>query len=479
LSSHAGAGGTRHRLTLSLLTAAGISLAVMQTLVIPALPYFQREFDTSASWVTWLVTSFLISSSVLTPIVGKLGDAHGKKRLLVITLAVFGLASLGAACAWDIASLVAFRALQGIGAAVFPLAFGIIRDEFPPARVGVAIGTVSSAFGLGGGVGLVFSGVIVERLSWHALFLLGAIPALVTAVLVQRLVPESPVRTPARPDYLGAAMLSAGLAAGLLALSEGPAWGWASNGVLTLAAGSLLLLAAWTAIERRVADPLVHLATLVRPGMAGTNAVTVLVGFGVTALFVLVPGFVQARPEAAGYGFGASPAEAGLIVLPFSAAMILAGPAGGALGTRYGRVVPLRIGLALAAGALALLALAHDEVWMVVAWLPVMGAGAAFCLAAIGALVLDHSRPEETGVTSGMNSIMRTAGAAFGAQIAATIISTRTGGAGLPEESAYTLAFAMAAVAMLTALAPTLLIAPRRRAERVWRARREPVPAAG
>ena len=143
----------RTRLTLALLTAAGVSLALMQTLVIPALPFFGREFGESASWTAWIVTGFLLSSSVLTPIVGRLGDAHGKKRVLVAALAVFGLASLGAAFAWDLPSLVAFRIVQGVGAAVFPLAFAIIRDEFPPERVGLAIGTVSSAFGIGGGFG--------------------------------------------------------------------------------------------------------------------------------------------------------------------------------------------------------------------------------------------------------------------------------------------------------------------------------------
>src|ERR671911_2549551 len=124
--------------TLALLTVAGISFAVMQTLVIPALPFFQREFDTTASWATWIATGFLLSSSVLTPILGKLGDSYGKKRMLVISLGIFGLASLGAAAAWDLPSLIAFRVLQGVGAAVFPLAFAIIRDEFPPERVGFA-----------------------------------------------------------------------------------------------------------------------------------------------------------------------------------------------------------------------------------------------------------------------------------------------------------------------------------------------------
>jgi MFS family permease len=460
-------GAPHHRVTLALLTTAGISLAVMQTLVIPALPYFQREFDTSAGWVTWLVTSFLVSSSVLTPILGKLGDAHGKKKLLVISMAIFGVASLGAACAWSIGSLIAFRALQGFGAAIFPLSFGIIRDEFPKEKVGVAVGTVSSVFGIGGAVGLVASGVIVEHLDWHWLFLVGAVPVLVSTVLIARFIPESPVKTPTRPDYAGAVVLAIGFSALLLALSEGANWGWTAPGVLGLAAGAAAMLAAWVAIERRVAEPLVHLPTLLRPGMAGTNIVTALVGFAMTAFFVLVPGFVQASPDAAGYGFGASPTEAGLILLPFSAAMILGGPLGGALGTRHGRVVPLRIGLVLGAGALALLACLHREAWMVLAWLPVMGFGVAFCLAAIGALVIDHSRPEETGVVGGMNLIMRTAGAACGAQIAAAIVSAHTGEAtGLPLESGFTIALGMAAAAALAALLPTLLIAPRRRGPR-------------
>ena len=205
-----------HWVTLGLLTTAGISFALMQTLVVPALPFFQREFDTSANNVTWIATGFLLSSSVLTPILGKLGDAHGKAKMLVISLAIFGLASLGAALAWSLESLIFFRIVQGTGAAVFPLSFGIIRDEFPPERVGVGIGTVSSVFGAGGGIGLVLSGVILEHLEWHWLFLVGGIPVLISAALIAKFVPESPIKTPARPDYPGAATLSVGLLALLL-----------------------------------------------------------------------------------------------------------------------------------------------------------------------------------------------------------------------------------------------------------------------
>src|SRR5918996_2233526 len=224
--------------TLALLTVAGISFALMQTLVIPALPYFQREFDTTASWVTWIATGFLLSSSVLTPILGKLGDSFGKKRMLVIALAIFGCASLGAAAAWDLPSLIFFRVLQGAGAAVFPLSFGIIRDEFPPEKIGLGIGTVSSVFGAGGGIGLVLSGVIIEHLTWHWLFLIGAIPVLASTVMLALFVPESPVKFPTRPDYVGGLTLSLALGSLLVGIREGTNWGWTSAGVLGLLAVS-------------------------------------------------------------------------------------------------------------------------------------------------------------------------------------------------------------------------------------------------
>ncbi|MDA0169274.1 MFS transporter [Solirubrobacter taibaiensis] len=434
-----------YKLTLTLLTVAGVAFALMQTLVVPALPFFEREFHTSPEWTTWLVTSFLVSSSVLTPIIGKLGDAHGKKRMLVISLAIFATASLGAAAAPNIEVLIGFRALQGAGAAIFPLAFGIIRDQFPAEKVGVAIGTVSSVFGIGGGMGLVLSGVIVEHLDRHWLFLIGAIPVYAATALVIRFVPESATKTPAKPDYKGAAALSITLATLLLALSD---TGGAAVTVALLAT-AIAAAIAWVQIERRTDDPLVDLQTLARPGMAATNASTILIGFAMTAFFVLVPGFLQS-PQA---GFGLTPTQAGLILLPFSLAMIAAGPIAGRLGTSHGRTLPLRIGLALGAVSLAGLATLHGTELVFALWMPIMGTGMAFALAAIGALVIDHSQPHETGVTSAMNTIMRTTGAAIGAQLAATILVAHDG-----QAAGYTVAFAVAAAGALLALVPTLLL---------------------
>jgi MFS family permease len=388
-------------------------------------------------------------------------------------MAIFGLASLGAALAWSLESLIFFRVIQGTGAAVFPLSFGIIRDEFPPEKVGVGIGTVSSVFGAGGGIGLVLSGVILEHLEWHWLFLVGGIPVLISAALIARYVPESPVKTPTKPDYPGAATLSVGLLALLLAVSQGNAWGWTSPGVVGLFVAALAVLAFWVRLEQRTPEPLIDIATLRRRGMALTNLTTFLIAFGMFASFILLPNFVQiptglppAIADQLSYGFGASPVEVGLFFVPSSLAMIVAGPVAGAIGTRYGPELPLRLGVALVALGLGLFAIAHAEPWMFYIWMTLLGIGIACSFAALGALVIANSGAGETGVATGMNTIMRTIGGAFGAQIAATIISANTlRGTEIPLERGFTIAFAMSACVALLALVPALaLVAPARRA---------------
>jgi EmrB/QacA subfamily drug resistance transporter len=455
--------------TLALLTVAGISFAVMQTLVVPALPFFQREFDTTASWATWIATAFLLSSSVLTPILGKLGDSYGKKRMLVISLGIFGLASLGAAAAWNLPSLVFFRVIQGAGAAVFPLSFGIIRDEFPPEKIGLGIGTVSSVFGVGGGVGLVLSGVIIEHLTWHWLFLIGAVPVLASTVLLALFVPESPVKFPTKPDYVGGFTLSLALATLLIALSEGTNWGWTSVGVLSLLVASAVLFTLWVRVESSVPEPMVDLRTFARREMAATNVTTFLMGFSMFSTFILLPNFVQfplgVPPDLAAqldYGFGATPVEVGLFFVPSSVAMMVAGPLAGALGTRIGNHVTLRIGIGFLVLSLVLLASLHDEPWTIYAWMVLMGIGLAFSFASLGTLVIEYSPQGETGIATGMNTIMRTIGAALGSQVAAAIISANTlAGTEIPLERGFTLAFTISAAGALVALLPTFLLGRR------------------
>ena len=235
-----------YNLTLAILTMAGTAYALQQTMVFPALSTFEHEFNTTAAWATWVLTAFLLTASVATPLLGKLGDQYGKERMLVVALTIFLVGTIGGAFAWNIGSLIGFRALSGTGGAVFPLSFGIIRDEFPPEKVKVGIGLLSSVFGVGGGLGIVFSGLIVEYLSWRWLFIAGAIPV----------GGGDPARPPVRPGIAdqvavprstspARVLLAGSLVALLVALTEGESWGWTSVPFLGLMLASAVLLATW------------------------------------------------------------------------------------------------------------------------------------------------------------------------------------------------------------------------------------------
>jgi EmrB/QacA subfamily drug resistance transporter len=450
----------RHTLTLAVLAVAALAFSLLQTMVAPALPDIQRELHTSTTGVTWVVTVYLLSASVCTPIIGRLGDMYGKEGVLVAVLLVLGAGTLISALSSSLALLVAGRAVQGAGGAIFPLSFGIIRDEFPSARVGAGIGLISATFGVGGGLGLVLAGVIVEHLDYTWIFWLALVMIAVATVATHLFVPESPVKTPARIDVVGAAGLAVALVCLLLGISEGSAWGWTSGGVLALLAGGLALLVAWGLYEMRAVQPMVDMRMMRLRGVWTTNVTSLFVGFGMFGAYLLLPRLVQ-TPAAAGFGFGSSVSEAGLFLLPSAAAMLVAGPAAGALGARLGSRVPLLAGVAIAGVSFVLLALAHEERWQIYVASALNGIGIGLSYASIATLIVEAVPQAQTGVATGMNTIMRTVGAALGAQISAGIVAGRIAHGGLPAESGYTEAFWVSALVLGGALLCGLLI-PRR-----------------
>jgi EmrB/QacA subfamily drug resistance transporter len=465
-------GGRQHyNVTLAILTLAGIAFALQQTMVIPALPTLQRDLHTTTAWVTWVLTVFLLVASVATPILGKLGDQYGKERLLVISLAIFFVGSIGAAAAWNIWVLIAWRAVQGAGAAVFPLSYGIIRDEFPPERVGVAIGLISAVFGIGGGFGIVLSGLIVDNFSWRWLFIVGAAGIGAALVLVRRYVPESPVKTPSRVDYVGAVLLSGGLISLLVALTEGEDWGWTSSRTLGLGAAALVFLVAWVLAELRVAEPMVDMHVFARREILFTNITALVAGFAMFGTFVLVPNFVEmphglsrSVQRAVDYGFDASATKAGLYLLPSSFALLFAGPLAGLFGRRTGFKWPLAAGMALVALSAGSLAQWHDQPWQILVAMLVLGVGVGFSFAAMATLITEAVRPTETGVATGMNTVMRTIGGVIGGQVGAALLAAHTipGTDNVPSVDGFTIAFALSAVVALVGAGFAVLITPPR-----------------
>jgi EmrB/QacA subfamily drug resistance transporter len=451
--------------TLAVLALAGVAFALLQSLVAPALPEIQHDLHTSESAVTWVLTAYLLSASVATPLLGRLGDIHGKERVLVAVLVVLAAGTLMSALATSLPVLIAGRVVQGIGGGIFPLAFGIIRDEFPRERVAGGIGLMSAILGIGGGAGIVLAGVIVQHLSYHWLFWFPLVAVAVAAVAAALFVPESPVKAPARISWGAAALLSGGLAAVLLAVSQASSWGWGSARMLGLAAAGLVLLAAWVRVELVSPQPLVDMRVMRLRGVWTTNLVGFLLGFGMFGSFILVPQLAE-LPASTGYGFGASVTAAGLFLLPSTLAMLLVGPMAGRLEHRFGSKPPLVAGAAFAAAAFVLLALAHGARADIYISSALLGIGIGLAFAAMANLIVIAVPPDQTGVATGMNTIMRSIGGALGTQVIASVLAANVvTSTGLPAERGFTIAFWLAAAALAVSVVAALAIPGRTAAD--------------
>jgi EmrB/QacA subfamily drug resistance transporter len=446
---------------LSLLLA-GMAFALSQTVVSPALPEIQRQYGADAASAAWILTGYLLAASVATPIVGKLGDLFGRGKVLTVVLLIFAVGSAVCALAPSLSVLVVGRVIQGVGGGIFPLAFGIIRETFPPERVATAIGGISATFGIGGGVGLVVAGLIVSALDASWLFWLGLM-ALPAAFAIWRYVPHEETRKGAKVDWLGAALLSVALASLLYGLSKANQWGWGSPRVLGLSLGGLVLAGLWGWFETRVDQPLVDMRVLRRRPVLMTNITAVLVGFSMFASFLLIPLLAQTN-EKFGYGFSASVTGAGLLMLPSTLVMLVAGPWAGRLATRASSRLPLVIGTFFGMLAFASYALFHGSEWEICIGGAFLGIGIGFSFASMANLVVESVPREEVGVATGINTIMRSLGGALGAQLVASLLTAKTiGNSAIPSETAYTDAFIVAGVAAGLAVVAALSIPQIRR----------------
>ena len=334
----------RYQVTFVTLVIGIGAFALLQSMVIPVLSTVQAELHTSQSAVTWVLTAYLLSASVMTPILGRVGDIYGKKWVFVATLVALVLGSVLAAVAPNLAVMIVARAIQGLAGGMLPVGFGIIRDEFPADKVAGTVGVLAALLAVGGSLGIVLAGPIVNALSWRWLFWLPAIVTVIATVGAVLFVPQSPIRSPGTISWLPAILLSGWLVLLLVPLSEASDWGWGSPAVLGMLAGAVLLAAAWAWSELRAATPLIDMKMMRLPAVWTNNAVALLIGVGLYAMFAFLPEFVQ-TPSAAGYGFGASITRSGLMLLPSGVTMFAAGLFAGSLTRRYGGKVLVVVGL--------------------------------------------------------------------------------------------------------------------------------------
>lgn len=423
-----------------MLAVAAVSFALLQTLVIPVLSTIRVGMDASGSSVAWLVTAYLLSASIATPLMGRFGDMMGRRRALVITLSLLASGSLLAAVAPTMGVMIAARAVQGLGGGVLPLGFGIIRDEFPDVSVPGAVGSLSALTAGGAGVGLVLAGPLVSLLSFRALFWLPGIAVIMAALAAHLLVPESPARARERISWLPVCLLTTWLLALLLGVSKAGTAGWDSPVVLTLLAVSAVAVVLWVLAELRSEAPLIDMKMMRSRAIWTANVIALAMGAGLYATYAFVPMFLQS-PESTGYGFGASVTVSGFMMLPLSIASFIVGTASGTILRHVGHRTLLIVALAVNACSFTLLAIVNEQAWMVVVELTMLGATFGFLLAALAGIVVAGVPETQTGVATGMNANIRTIGGAVGTAVAATVILGPGVAGGMPTEAGFDKAF--------------------------------------
>jgi MFS family permease len=309
---------------------------------------------------------------------------------------------------------------------------------------------------LAAGLGLVVGGLIEEHLNWHWLFWIPLPAMVVAAVCTWRLVPESPVRAPGKVNWAAAVLMSTGLSAVLIAIAQTASWGWTGLPTLLLLGAGLVLCALWITVELRSSHPLVDMAMMRVRGVWTANLAAFLLGAGLYAWFLLLPQFAQ-LPVSTGFGYGASVVTAGLYLLPCAIGMGVVGSAAGRVERRFGSRGALIAGTALSAVACGWLTLTSRHPYDMVVSSALLGVGIGLAFAALGNLIVQAVPASQTGVASGMNTVLRTLGGALGGQIAATFVAGSTVN-GVPELTGFTETFAMAALALACCVGAGLLI---------------------
>ncbi|WP_371659598.1 MFS transporter [Streptomyces sp. NBC_00280] len=464
------------------LAFAGIVVAVMQTLLVPVIKDLPQLLSTSPSNATWVLTSTLLSGAVATPIMGRLGDLYGKRRMLIASLSVMVVGALVSALTSDLLTMIAGRTLQGFAMGAIPLGIGLMRDMLPREKLPSAMALMSSSIGVGGGLALPLAALIAQHSDWHALFYGAAGLGALAIALTLLVVPESDMRAEGTFDVLGAIGLSVGLVLFLLPITKGSDWGWTSATTLGLFGASAVVLVLWGVLELRLKAPLVDLRTTARPAVLFTNLASIMVGVSFYVVSLVLPQLLQ-LPTSTGYGLGQSMVMAGLIVAPLGLTMMFTAPVYARLSAKYGPKVTLILGLLIIAigygAGLGLMSAAWQSLVIAV----VLGAGIGLAYSSLPALIVGAVPASETGAANGLNTLMRSIGTSVSSAVVGMVLANtadHVGGVAIPTMHGFRISFLIATGAVAVGLLLALFLPGRRPANKPQlRASSEEVAALG
>nr|WP_042190474.1 MFS transporter [Kibdelosporangium sp. MJ126-NF4]CEL19370.1 membrane transport protein [Kibdelosporangium sp. MJ126-NF4]CTQ94831.1 membrane transport protein [Kibdelosporangium sp. MJ126-NF4] len=454
----------RPNVIVPVLALGGVLVAVMQTLVVPLLPVLPKLIGATPADTSWAITATLLAGAVATPVVGRLGDMYGKRRMLLICLVILVGGSVVAALSSTLVPLVVGRALQGAAIPAIPLGISIMRDELPAERLGSATAVMSASLGVGGSLGLPAAAILAENTSWHMLFWTSAGLGVVVFALILLCVPESSVRTGGRFDVIGAIGLSVALICLLLAISKGA--DWSAGLTYTLFGVAVVVFAVWGWWELRTRDALVDLRTTARRQVLLTNGASIVLAFSMFVMSLAFPQILQ-LPTATGYGLGQSMLNTGLVLVPSGLVMMAVAPYSARLSRARGPKVTLMLGSAIVAVSYGLGAVMMSEIWQLVLVSALIGSGIGLAYGAMPALIMAAVPLSETAAANGLNSLMRSIGTSISSAVAGVILAHMTisfGPVSVPSQNGFRLIMAIGAATALAAAAVAAFI-PGRRAD--------------
>lgn len=476
---------------LVILSSIATMVMYVETMLIPAIPDLINDFNVSYGTSSWILTTYLISGAVATPIVGKLSDVYGKKKVLLLVMLIYAIGVSFAGFASNIYTLLLVRAIQGIGMGMFPIAFGIIRDQFPREKISIGQGIISSMFAAGAAVGLSAGALIVENFGWQATFFTIIPIAILLLITIWRFVhigenqqiDPAPIkystsrgkesslvpvtnfyekrRRKLQLDIKGAVALAVSITSFLLCLTLIETFsglGTANNSfvgvmsaygtIICLAIVAVISFVLFLLIEKRESYPLIDLRLLGNKAILPSILIILIVGLSNFMVFQTIPILVR-NPEP--IGFGANVVDAGTIQLPFALVFLVFGPTSGLIISRLGSLRPVIVGTSIITASFLGLVFFHDSPTAISINLGVLATGLSF--AAVGAMnVIILATPKEyTGISLGIATLVRIIGSAIGPALAAmymqssqTVIDIGVLSRSYPSDFAFVMIFSTA-----------------------------------
>jgi MFS family permease len=472
--------------TLAILSSIATLVMYTETMLVPSLPDIISEFNLPYSISPWILTTYLIVGAVMTPVTSSLAEMYGKRKILLIVMGVYAVGVTVGGLTTDLYSFIIARGMQGVGISMFPIAFSVIREQFPKSRLAIGQGVITSMFASGSILGLLIGATIAEYSGWRTTFLSILPVAILLPIVVWKFarigethsdwMTEATTLPPQQRkgstdkkkslDVLGAATLAATIILFLLSLTFIETRTTGSNSTLSIAqlailsAGCIAAFVAFLIAERRAVHPLIDLKLLQNKVLLFTNIMMIILGFSMFMVFQTIPILAESPPPA---GFGDSITGAAAIQLPFSIILLIFGPTSGYIVSKLGSIRPAIMGYAINAFGFFMLATFHSQPWMVSVALAIISTGLSLGSVGLMNIVL-LATPYKNMITSiGMTSLLRIIGSSVGPAVAGVMmqawqVNVQGYAGSFPAPESYTLIFLTAAIMSLLSIIMALKI---------------------